>query len=66
MASTSRSCTGAGARCSARRPFAVTASALNLDAEQRRERVLGAHIALPFGGNRRKQEQQVRTPVDSI
>ena len=44
----------------------LKARALNLDAEQRRERVLGAHIALPFGGNRRKQEQQVRTPVDSI
>ena len=26
----------------------LKARALNLDAEQRRERVLGAHIALPF------------------
>jgi hypothetical protein len=26
----------------------------NLDAEQRRERVLGAHITLPFGEKRRK------------
>ncbi|MCU1384697.1 MAG: domain containing protein [Acidobacteria bacterium] len=28
----------------------LKARALNLDAEQRRERVLGAHITLPFGG----------------
>jgi CIC family chloride channel protein len=32
----------------------LKARALNLDAEQRRERVLGAHIQLPFGGNFRK------------
>jgi CIC family chloride channel protein len=30
----------------------LKARALNLDAEQRRERVLGAHIQLPFGRNR--------------
>src|SRR6185436_6351192 len=34
----------------------LKARALNLDAEQRRERVLGAHIALPFSG-RRSTEQ---------
>jgi CBS domain-containing protein len=32
----------------------LKARALNLDAEQRRERVLGAHIQLPFGEKRRK------------
>jgi H+/Cl- antiporter ClcA len=32
----------------------LKARALNLDAEQRRERVLGAHIQLPFGERRRK------------
>jgi CIC family chloride channel protein len=32
----------------------LTARALNLDAEERRERVLGAHIALPFRSKRRK------------
>ena len=32
----------------------LKARALNLDAEQRRERVLGAHIQLPFGKKRRK------------
>jgi CBS domain-containing protein len=32
----------------------LKARALNLDAEQRRERVFGAHIALPFGGKRRQ------------
>jgi H+/Cl- antiporter ClcA len=32
----------------------LKARALNLDAEHRRERVLGAHIALPFGEKRRK------------
>jgi CBS domain-containing protein len=32
----------------------LKARAMNLDAEQRRERVLGAHIALPFGQRRRK------------
>ena len=32
----------------------MKARAMNLDAEQRRERVLGAHIALPFGQRRRK------------
>jgi CIC family chloride channel protein len=31
----------------------LKARALNLDAEQRRERVLGAHIQLPFGQKRR-------------
>ena len=31
----------------------LKARALNLDAEQRRERVLGAHIGLPFRGKRR-------------
>jgi chloride channel protein, CIC family len=31
----------------------LKARALNLDAEQRRERVLGAHIALPFGDRRK-------------
>jgi CBS domain-containing protein len=33
----------------------LKARALNLDAEQRRERVLGAHIALLFGDKRRKE-----------
>jgi chloride channel protein, CIC family len=32
----------------------LKARALNLDAEQRRERVLGAHIVLPFGERRRQ------------
>jgi len=32
----------------------LKARALNLDAEQRRERVLGANITLPFGEQRRK------------
>jgi len=32
----------------------LKARTLNLDAEQRRERVLGAHIQLPFGEKRRK------------
>jgi CBS domain-containing protein len=32
----------------------LKARALNLDAEQRRERILGAHIQLPFGEKRRK------------
>jgi H+/Cl- antiporter ClcA len=32
----------------------LKARALNLDAERRRERVLGAHIQLPFGEKRRK------------
>jgi CIC family chloride channel protein len=32
----------------------LKARALNLDAEQRRERVFGAHIQLPFGKKRRK------------
>jgi chloride channel protein, CIC family len=36
----------------------LKARALNLDAEQRRERVLGAHITLPFGERRRKRAQQ--------
>jgi CBS domain-containing protein len=39
----------------------LKARALNLDAEQRRERVLGAHIALPFGESRRRREQRART-----
>jgi chloride channel protein, CIC family len=33
----------------------LKARALNLDAEHRRERVLGAHITLPFGERRRKR-----------
>ena len=37
----------------------LKARALNLEAEQRRERVFGAHIALPFGEKRRKEEQRV-------
>jgi CIC family chloride channel protein len=37
----------------------LKARALNLEAEQRRERVLGAHIAVPFGQKRRKAEQAV-------
>jgi H+/Cl- antiporter ClcA len=36
----------------------LKARALNLEAEQRRERVFGAHIALPFGERRRRQEQR--------
>src|SRR6185295_14950216 len=32
----------------------LKARALNLDAEQRRERVLGANIVLPFGERRQK------------
>jgi H+/Cl- antiporter ClcA/CBS domain-containing protein len=35
----------------------LKARALNLDAEQRRERVLGARIAFPFGEQRRKRSQ---------
>ena len=35
----------------------LKARALNLDAERRRERVLGAHITLPFGEKRRKGAQ---------
>jgi len=41
----------------------LKARALNLDAEQRRERVLGAHIALPFGESRRQRQQ--RTPAET-
>jgi CBS domain-containing protein len=37
----------------------LKARALNLDAEQRRERILGAHIQLPFGEKRRKGPRQV-------
>jgi CIC family chloride channel protein len=40
----------------------LKARALNLDAEQRRERVLGAHIALPFGDKRGQREREVRAP----
>jgi CIC family chloride channel protein len=36
----------------------LKARALNLDAEQRRERVLGAHIALPFGEKRRRERNR--------
>jgi CBS domain-containing protein len=39
----------------------LKARALNLEAEQRRERVFGAHIALPFGERRRKEEQRARS-----
>jgi H+/Cl- antiporter ClcA len=39
----------------------LKARALNLEAEQRRERVFGAHIALPFGERRRKEEQRVHS-----
>jgi chloride channel protein, CIC family len=35
----------------------LKARALNLDAERRRERVLGARIAFPFGNFRRKRER---------
>jgi CIC family chloride channel protein len=35
----------------------LKARALNLDAERRRERVLGAHISLPFGQRRRQPEE---------
>jgi chloride channel protein, CIC family len=38
----------------------LKARALNLDAEQRRERVLGAHIALPFGDKRGQRARDVR------
>ena len=37
----------------------LKARALNLDAEQRRERVLGAHIALPFGWKHSRLNSQV-------
>jgi CBS domain-containing protein len=36
----------------------LKARALTLEAEQRRERVLGAHITLPFGEKRRKDARQ--------
>ena len=36
----------------------LKARALNLEAEQRRERVLGAHIALPFGERRRRERHE--------
>jgi hypothetical protein len=35
----------------------LKARALNLDAEQRRKRVLGTQITLPFGNQRRKGAQ---------
>ena len=35
----------------------LKARAMNLEAEQRRERVLGARVAWPFVGNRRKTEK---------
>ena len=38
----------------------LKARALNLEAEQRRERVFGAHIALPFGERRRKEQQRAQ------
>jgi CBS domain-containing protein len=38
----------------------LKARALNLDAEQRRERVFGAHIALPFGDKLRQNAQRRR------
>jgi len=37
----------------------LKARALNLEAEQRRERVLGEHIAVPFGQKRGKAEEAV-------
>src|SRR5204863_1585019 len=37
----------------------LKARALNLDAEQRRERVLGAHIALPFAEKHSRLNSQV-------
>jgi chloride channel protein, CIC family len=43
----------------------LKARALNLDAEQRRERVLGAHIALPFGDRRRSEQTRPRSSVDA-
>ena len=39
----------------------LKARALNLEAEQRRERVFGAHIALPFGVRRGKEEPRETT-----
>jgi H+/Cl- antiporter ClcA len=39
----------------------LKARALNLEAEQRRERVFGAHIALPFGVRREKEESRETT-----
>jgi CBS domain-containing protein len=43
----------------------LKARSLNLEAEQRRERVFGAHIALPFGEKRRAQEEQRATVSSS-
>ena len=37
----------------------LKARALNLEAEQRRERVLGGRISLPFGAKRRKDAHHV-------
>jgi len=34
----------------------LKARTLNLEAERRRERVLGAHIAFPFGERRQRKE----------
>ena len=45
----------------------LKARALNLDAEQRRERVLGAHIALPFGARRSAAPPaRPRSPADAL
>ena len=45
----------------------LKARALNLDAEQRRERVLGAHIALPFGTRRSAAPPaRPRSPADAL
>jgi len=44
----------------------LKARSLNLDAEQRRERVLGAHIALPFGARRSAAPPvRPRSPADA-
>ncbi len=42
----------------------LKARALNLEAEQRRERVLGAHIALPFGVRRRPENRETTAVGD--
>ena len=42
----------------------LKARTLNLEAERRRERVLGTHIALPFGEKRRKGDESVPAAID--
>ena len=44
----------------------LKARALNLDAEQRRERVLGAHIALAFGARRSGAARPAAVAADAL